>query len=312
MEDLKDNSIDYNKKGTVFEIERYALKDGPGIRTVIFFKGCPLRCLWCANPESQSADNQLMYWETRCMGCKNCIDTCPNRALSWNGFSIRINRSACINCGKCTSVCNSEALDIAGKTISVSEVLDTINKDVSFYKQSGGGITFSGGEALTQIDFLYELAKACKSQSIHTCIETSGYSSWDNLKRILPFMDLFLFDIKTIDDESHKKNTGASNKLILSNFRKLIKSNANVCVRIPIIPGFNDSEGNIANTIGFLKKHGNTCPVSLLPYHTLGVAKYKKLDMDYKVADVPTPSLESINIIAEKFRKSGFYTTIGE
>ncbi len=246
------------------------------------------------------------------MGCRKCIDACQNNALSWDGFGIKINREICISCGICTSTCNSEALDLAGKTMSVSEVLEIVNKDSSFYEQSGGGITFSGGEALLQIDFLYELAKACKDQNLNTCIETSGYASWKSLEKVMPLIDLFLFDIKTIDDESHKKNIGVSNKLILSNFEKLINAGANVCVRIPIIPGFNDSESNITNTIDFLKKHGNNCTVSLLPYHTLGVTKYKKLDMEYSLADVPTPSQESMQEIAEMFNKNGFYTTIGE
>ncbi len=314
MKKFQNKSINFEQKGIVNEIERYAINDGPGIRTVIFFKGCPMQCLWCSNPETQQLSPQLMYWKNRCISCKNCISVCPNNALTWNeSLGVVINRKLCQLCGECENNCYSNALTIAGKSMSVIDVMNVIRKDILFYKKSGGGVTFSGGETMMQVNFLFELAKACKTENIHTCIETAGYVPQSSFKKILPFIDLFLYDIKIINDVIHKKYTGVSNKLIHSNFEFLIDNAANIIVRIPIIPDVNDSIDNVNETIDFLKdKRAVNCAVSLLPYHSLGVSKYDKLDMEYSLKTTRPPSHEKMTFIASQFINHGFKVTIGE
>lgn len=301
-----------SKKGIVSEIERYAVKDGPGIRTVVFLKGCPLRCLWCANPETQITTHQLMYWQTRCIGCKQCIKNCPNNALSWGKLGIEIDRDSCHSCNACVDTCNSAALKMAGQIMSVDEVVEIVMKDAPYYKFSGGGVTFSGGEATSQPFFLYETAKKLKEKGITTCIETCGYSKWENYEKILPYMDYFFFDLKTIDETDHKKLTGVSNKLILENYEKLAKATCNVTVRIPIIPSLNDTDKNIDLTIEFLKRVTPGCHVSLLPYHRLGTSKYDKLDMTYQLDNLIPPSNEAMQALKQRFKSQGFHITIGE
>ena len=301
-----------NVTGIVSEIERYAVNDGPGIRTVVFLKGCPLRCQWCANPETQVITPQVMYWQARCIGCKMCVDQCPHRALRWGETGIVVDRESCRACGRCTEICNSQALTMAGHKYSVKEVLEEVLKDKPFFDTSGGGVTFSGGEATSQRDFLLALAKSCKEAGLHTCIETCGYAKWEVFESILPYIDIFLFDIKAIDDDVHRKFTGVSNQLILENLSKLKAHGANVVVRIPTIPGVNNTRENFLGTVEFLKKQPSSSPVSLLPYHRLGASKYEKLDMDYDMADLEPPSNEEMQQYAELFTSNGFSTSIGE
>lgn len=301
-----------DKKGIISEIERYAIKDGPGIRTVIFFKGCPLRCKWCANPETQRSTYQLMYWPTRCIGCKQCILACPRQALTWNTRGIKVDRDTCVSCGICAKSCNSQALTIAGERKSVSEIMEIVMKDYPYYQTSGGGVTFSGGEATSQEDFLFELAKSCKTHNISTCIETCGYAHWSVYEKLLPYIDYFLYDLKVMDEATHVKFTGASNKMILDNFCRLIRSKANVTVRIPIIPGFNNTDKNICSTISFLLKYASGCHIGLLPYHRLGASKYEKLNMNYGLDELAPPSDEEMCQLKQTFESYGFYVTIGE
>ena len=299
-------------KGIISEIERYAVKDGPGIRTVDFFKGCPLKCIWCANPETQKNTHQLMYWPTRCIGCKKCIHTCPHKALSWNDAGVKINRSLCHSCNLCTNACNSEALTMSGMKKTVDEVINIIKRDHAFYQVSGGGVTFSGGEATNQSQFLIELAKQCKRENISTCIETCGYAQQDVYQALLPYIDYFYFDLKLMDADTHKKYTGVSNELILNNFCFLQHAGANITVRIPIIPGINNTDSNIHDSIHFLLEHAPGCHVSLLPYHRLGASKYSKLDMHYSLEELAPPSDEEMQLLKDQFVKHGFYVTIGE
>ena len=301
-----------NPKGIISEIERYAVNDGPGIRTVVFFKGCPLHCAWCSNPETQKTKAQVMYWQTRCIGCRMCIHQCPRQALQWGKTGIAIDRDLCSTCGTCVETCNSQALTMAGYERDVETVLEEILKDKAFFETSGGGVTFSGGEATVQKDFLYLLAKACKHARIHTCMGTCGYAEWETFETIFPYIDLFLFDIKVMDDTIHKQYTGVSNRLILDNFCKLQQMGGNIVVRIPIIPGINDTKSNLQATIDFLKKVDCQYPVSLLPYHRLGVSKYEKLDMCYCLKELLPPSSETMQDYAELFRTNGFAVTIGE
>lgn len=299
-------------QGIITEIERYAINDGPGIRTNIFLKGCPLRCKWCANPETQKTTNQLMYWQNRCIGCQHCIQNCPTHSLAWGKTGITINREQCEACGTCTNVCNSQALTMAGEKKSVADILEIVKKDLPFYQISGGGVTFSGGEATSQGAFLLGLAKAMNENNIHTCIETCGYAKWETLESIVPYIDIFLFDIKTIDDDEHTALTGVSNALILENLCKLFKIGADVIVRIPIIPGLTDTDKNIHDTLTFLKKHAPGSSVSLLPYHRLGTSKYKKLNMDYSLEQIIPPSPGDMQRLKDIFVAHGFQVTVGE
>lgn len=298
--------------GIISEIERYAVKDGPGIRTVVFLKGCPLKCKWCSNPETQQTAYQLMYWQTRCIGCRQCISACPQQALAWSGTGVTVSRTKCSSCCRCTDICNSQALTMAGRRQTVEDVMDIIRKDKPYYHASGGGITFSGGECTSQPEFLISLAEACRLQDINTCIETCGYADWEIYERLLPFIDYFYYDLKLIDEEDHKTWTGVSNRKIKDNFCKLIAAGANLTVRIPCIPGISTTDKNIRDTIGFLREHAPGCHVSLLPYHRLGASKYGKLDMEYNLKELVPPSEEELNRIKKQFETDNFYITIGE
>lgn len=299
-------------EGVISEIERYAIKDGPGIRTVVFLKGCPLKCRWCANPETQKNIYQLMYWPNRCIACKQCILECPNNALSWGNPGIQICRADCASCGACTQICNSQALTMAGQRKTADEIMQIILKDLPYYQTSGGGVTFSGGEAASQGEFLCKLAKECKKHRISTCIETCGYAKWETFCELLPYIDYFFYDLKIIDEKDHITYTSVSNKLILDNFSRLIQAKANVTVRIPVIPGINNTQKNVEQTIRFLLEQAPGCPVSLLPYHRLGTSKYDKLDMEYTLAELAPPSEKEMLQLKEQFVSFGFPVRIGE
>lgn len=299
-------------EGVISEIERYAIKDGPGIQTVVFLKGCPLKCRWCANPETQKSIYQLMYWPNRCIACKQCILECPNNALSWGNPGIQICRADCASCGACTQICNSQALTMAGQHKTADEIMQIILKDLPYYQTSGGGVTFSGGEAASQGEFLCKLAKECKKHRISTCIETCGYAKWEIFCELLPYIDYFFYDLKIIDEKDHMTYTGVSNKLILDNFSRLIQAKADVTVRIPVIPGINNTQKNVEQTIRFLLEQAPGCPVSLLPYHRLGASKYDKLDMEYTLAELAPPSEKEMFQLKEQFVSFGFPVRIGE
>lgn len=301
-----------NCKGIISEIERYAIKDGPGIRTVVFLKGCPLKCKWCANPETQKSVYQLMYWPTRCIGCRQCVKNCPTQSLRLSENGIVINRKTCKSCGICADICNSQALTMAGEGKTAEEILSIIKKDQPFYRTSGGGVTFSGGECTSQPEFLTALASLCKKEGISTCIETCGYAKWEVFEKLLPCIDYFYYDLKLIDEEDHRIWTGVSSSRIKENFINLVKAGANVTVRIPCIPGINMTTRNIGDTIDFLLEHAPGCHVSLLPYHRLGASKYGKLDMAYSLEELVPPSAEEMEKLREQFEANGFYVTVGE
>lgn len=303
--------METQKTGTVFEIERFAINDGPGIRTLVFLKGCPLRCEWCSNPESQISGPQIMWWKTRCLGCLGCVAVCPHGAVSAGPGGITIDGEKCTYCGLCAQGCNAEALTMVGKIMSVEDVMKEIEKDEGFYENSGGGVTFSGGEAFAQYPFLLELCKAAKKRRYHTCIETTGYTDWEKLKAVAEYIDIFLYDFKCMDDEVHKRVTGVSNKLILENYVRLLETGANVVVRVPVIPGINAGDDNFRRMAEFLKKYSSGCKIDLLPYHRLGVSKYERLRMGYALPDIEPPSAQRMEELKAMLEKEGFIVGIG-
>ncbi len=299
------------RKGRIFNIEKYAVHDGPGIRTTVFLKGCPLRCWWCHNPEGQNPRNELVYREGRCIGCGECVRKCPRKALSCSSKRVILNRKSCNVCGACAQVCPSEALSIAGQEKSVDEVVEAIERDVAFYEESEGGVTFSGGEPLLQPDFLEALLSECNERGIHTTLDTSGYASQKVVDSVSRKVDLFLYDLKSMDDARHKKYTGVSNKLVLKNLQRLVKNGCDVAVSLPIIPGANDCEENVRRTGEFISSLQNVKYVSLLPYHKAGVAKYKNLGRHYRLEKVQPPSPREIDMLRERLEAFGLKVRIG-
>jgi len=298
------------KKGIIFDVKKYAIDDGPGIRTTVFFKGCPLRCWWCHNPEGQVLEPELMYKRNRCNGCDECVTNCPKDAISRVSQYVSVNREQCNLCGKCSLGCPSDALMIVGKKMEVGEVVKEIEKDVLFYDESEGGVTFSGGEPLFQLDFLNALLEECGKRNISTAVDTCGYASYETIDKIRDKVDLFLYDIKMMDDEKHRKYTGVSNKPILENFKKLTENGSNLLIRFAIIPGINDDEDNITKTAEFILSHGIN-QINLLPYHRAGIEKYKSLNKAYKIEKTQPPSDQDLRAIKEKLATLGLRVTIG-
>ena len=299
------------KNGVIFDIRKYSIHDGPGIRTAVFFKGCPLRCWWCHNPEGQNIEPELVYRESRCIGCGECSRSCQREAISLVAQSISVNRDDCVLCGNCCRMCPSDALSIAGKQMSVKEILEEIEKDRIFYEESGGGVTFSGGEPLLQPDFLNTLLNECKERAIHTTVDTCGFAQYEIIDRIRGKVDLFLYDIKTMDSRKHRKYTGASNERILKNLKKLAEGGSSIVVSFPIIPGINDDDKNVTRTAEFISSLPNIQQVNLLPYHKAGIEKYKNLDKPYKLGRIQPPSNQRINSVKEKMEASGIRVGIG-
>ena len=261
---------------TIFDIERNSYVDGPGIRTTVFFKGCNLRCAWCHNPESQSPNPQMLVYKNKCTGCGKCKEKCPNHLES------------CELCGRCTLYCPHDAREICGKEYTVDEVIKEILKDKVFYESSGGGVTFSGGECMLQIDFLEEALKECKKHGIHTAIDTAGHVPFAYFERILPYTDLFLYDVKIIDSEKHKQYTCVENQLILENLKRLLVKNVPIWIRIPIIPKVNDTEEELQRIKEYIFSYRIPEKVELLPYHAMGEHKYAALGSVAQAFSVPS------------------------
>lgn len=265
-------------KATIFDIQRASFVDGPGIRTTVFFKGCNLKCAWCHNPESQSPKREMLFYKNKCTGCGKCKEKCA------------YNLEKCDFCGKCTLFCPHDAREICGREYTATEVLDIVKKDVSLYENSGGGVTFSGGECMLAIDFLTEILKMCKDEGIHTAVDTAGHIPFEYFERALPNTDLFLYDIKCFDEEKHKKYTGVGNELILSNLKKLISLGAKIWIRIPVIPGVNDTLSEMKKIKSFIDSSGGVEKIELLPYHAMGEHKYAALGKEINKFTVPSES----------------------
>ena len=282
------------QKGTIFNIQKFSVNDGPGIRTTVFMKGCPLNCLWCHNPESKMAKPELMYSAGKCISCMACVKACPLGCHKITESGHVFDRSACIACGKCAETCYSDALSLAGEVKTVDEVITEVMKDKVFYENSGGGMTLSGGEPLMQIDFTLALLKAAKENGLHTCIETCGFTKAENIEKIAPYIDIFLYDFKESDPKRHKEYTGVSNELILSNLKLLDSLGCKSVLRCPIIPGLNDRDEHfkaIADTANALE---NVLEINIEPYHPLGKDKAKSLGRDYPLGDLSFSSDETV------------------
>ncbi len=299
-------------KGKVFDIERFAIEDGPGIRTIVFLKGCPLKCKWCANPESQNIKTEIMYYINKCKGCGRCIEQCPQKAIDTDEkYGLVTDHSKCIGCGKCVDACYYAARKVTGKYMTVEEVMNELEKDVSFYKKSGGGVTVSGGEVLVQADFTKELLKACKDKNIHTAIETCGYGSWKEFEKLIPYLDLVFFDIKHINEKEHIKGTGVSNEKIINNLKKLDIKSIPIIVRIPFIPGYNSDVKVQQKIYKFVSKLNNVIRIEVLPYHRLGISKYKSLGKDYELEKINQVKKSEIKHLIEIGKQYNVTVRIG-
>lgn len=296
--------------GIIFDIARYSTHDGPGIRTTVFFKGCPLRCVWCHSPEGQSPAPQLVFRPDRCIHCFSCIEVCPHHAIALIDGSPMVLGDRCEFSGECVRICQSGAREIAGKKITVGDLMQEIEKDTIFYDESSGGITFSGGEPFMQPAFLRSLLELCKERRIHTAVETCGFVDSAILLDISPHPDLYLYDLKIIDDGKHRSLTGVSNKKILENLRKLSRSHGHITIRFPVIPGVNDSDQDISQFGEFVSSI-EVDGVDILPYHKLGMEKYKRLGVRYRLAEIQPPTSEEMTGIAETLRGFGLSVRIG-
>ncbi len=300
--------------GRIFNIQRFSTEDGPGIRTTVFLKGCPLKCLWCSNPESQNLVRQPVYRDSLCKGCGDCITACPTEAITpapdERGFKIKIDLYKCKSCGACIEACTAGAIKYSDQTVTSEEVFEVIKKDMGYYLKSQGGVTASGGEPLIQADFVSELFKRCRASGIHTAVETSGYVHTSAFDKVLEALDLVLFDIKMMDSEKHKKYTGVSNEIILRNAKRVAQSSVSMIIRIPIIPGINDSEANLNDTALFALEINKDIKIELLPYHNFGIHKYKMLGMEYRLNDIKLPEIGHMESCREIFQNHGLDCSI--
>jgi pyruvate formate lyase activating enzyme len=288
--------------GTIYNIQRFSIHDGPGIRTTVFFKGCPLRCLWCHNPESISPKPQLEFYPERCIGCGRCFDACPNHAHGVDGAGVHfIDRALCNGCLRCVDSCYAEALVGVGRRITVEELMKSVSTDIPYYEGSGGGVTFSGGECMAQLDFLEQALEACQDQGIHTAVDTAGSLPWSSFERILAHTDLFLYDLKAVDEQTHRRLTGSGNAHILENLRSLSQAGKRIFVRIPYIPGCNDGE---IDAMARILAPLNIERVEVLGYHRLGEGKYAALGLSGgEHFAVPTP--QALQAAADKLCAAG-------
>jgi pyruvate formate lyase activating enzyme len=268
------------EEGVIFDIQRFSIHDGPGIRSLVFLKGCPLRCPWCSNPESQRFEIDLLFQPEKCIGCKRCMEMCPHGAILANDGELSFDRDLCQNCGRCAESCYAEARVMSGRRVTADWVLQEVLKDEAFFSKSGGGVTLGGGEPLAQANFAAAILKKCKEKGIHTAIETAGCVPWSQVERVIPFVDLFHYDVKHMDSAIHERNVGMGNELILANLRRLVEVGKKVVVCTPLIPEFNAT----MEAIGAIARHVYQLGIRemhLLPYHNFGKSKYRLLGRPY-------------------------------
>ena len=302
-------SCENKRKGLIFNIQRFSIHDGPGIRTTVFIKGCPLRCLWCSNPESWNPYPEIMASDLRCIKCGRCAQVCPVGAITIDELGRKIDRAKCNLCLRCIEACLTEAIILSGRYVTVEEAVAEVQRDELFYLNSGGGVTVSGGEPLNQWEFVHQLLKECNQRGLHTALDTCGYARWDVFERVLEYTDLVLFDIKHMDPYQHRKGTKKDNRLILDNARR-VAAKARIWLRIPLIPGYNDSRENIEKTAGFGREIGAE-KVSILPYHELGMSKHERLGRRSPQKHIQPPSDEELKAIEEIFKDAGVKVSIG-
>lgn len=299
-----------SRSAIVFNIQRFSLHDGPGIRTTVFMKGCPLECKWCCNPESIKITKDIMVHDVKCIHCGKCEEICPEHAIISSDGNKRIDLHKCTHCMECIKVCPTRTLECVGSYMSVSEVLEEVKRDVLFYQNSGGGVTISGGEPLLQWEFTRDLLRSCKENGLHTALDTSGYAPWEVLVEVLKYVDLALYDIKHMGNEMHIKGTGVSNNLILGNLERAA-SIVRTWLRFPILPGYNDSSENVGKVASLASRLGVE-KVSLLVYHEWGRSKYEKLAIDYLFLPVGEIGNERLEEIKKIFDEKGVKITLND
>lgn len=299
------------KKSIIFDIQKFSVHDGPGIRTILFFKGCPLECKWCANPESQRFIPDLLFFPDKCIGCGKCIPACTKHCITQSNGRIEFDRQICRICLKCTQVCHSGARIASGTEMTVREIIEEADKDMIFYKMSGGGITFSGGEAMCVPEVVAEIAAAYKERGISTALETCGHVPWESYERVLPYIDVLLFDLKLMDDERHLEYVGCFNDQIVDNLKRACKMTDTI-VRIPIIPSINDSDEDIKAFGTFLETMRDDLKgVNLLPYHDFGACKYTALGREYSLHHIQAPADHHMEQIKAQLETYGLDVKIG-
>ncbi len=302
--------VDYKKKGIVFNIQRFSINDGPGTRNIVLLKGCSLVCRSCSNPKSENINHEVMFNKNNCTNCRRCKNICAVGAIDFS-LPCRVNKNKCLGCGKCVDTCYSGALVMTGKDMTIEEVMCALKKESVQYRRSGGGITLSGGDALNQPDFSLEILKASKSCGWYTAIETTAYASEDIIEKVMPWVDVVLLDIKTMDENNHIKYTGISNERIIKNIKRIANLDVEVIVRVPVIPKFNSDEKSIFDIANFTKSLKTVKEIQLLPYHKLGENKYKCLGRKYDVGEeIRTPDEKTMCKLKEVVEQCGLKCTI--
>ena len=292
----------------ITNIQKYSIHDGDGIRTTVFFKGCPLSCEWCHNPETQNYNKEIQYDREKCVGCGRCVKACRQEAITFSDGKVNTDRKKCTLCGRCTEVCLQGLRTIVGQEYTVNELVKLLEKDEMFYEQSGGGVTLSGGEVMTMdMDYITALVKKLHHDGVSVTIDTCGHAPYENFERILPYVDVFLYDVKLMNNEKHRKYIGADNNLIYDNLIKLSRDGAKLYIRIPTIREVNGNLDDMQLAIDFLKDNNiHPLQVNLLPYHNTGSSKYPKLDLQYKGENLHAPTDAEMQSFIELFKNAGF------
>ncbi len=311
MESVTAKKMHENESGLVFNVQKYSLHDGPGIRTTVFLKGCPLCCAWCHNPESRSAKPEIVVSENRCAACGECRRACPFGEAHPGGGAMATDAAECTLCGQCAEACPTGARQMIGERRTIAEIMAVVGQDRVFYEESGGGVTFSGGEPLSQPAFLKAMLAACRREGLRSAVDTCGFACTEVLLDIAAMSDLVLYDLKLMDDARHRQYTGVSNAPILANLRALARVHRNLWLRVPVIPGINDREEDLRAAAEFAAELPGVRQVNLLPYHKLGLFKSRRLSQSYPLESVEPPSAERMDRAAAIFRQRGLKVKTG-